>query len=138
MGTQNGKERFAIACVWPYVSWMKYFWLGLGWICVGLAIVGAALPLLPTVPFLLLAAFCFARSSPRVHKWLIEHPKFGPPIQDWRDRGAIRRRVKWYATASIAVGFAIPALMGVRPTVLMIQAAVLCTVLVFIWTRPEG
>lgn len=116
---------------------MKYFWLGIGWVCVGLAIVGAALPLLPTVPFLLLAAFCFARSSPRVHKWLIEHPKFGPPIADWAERGAIRRRVKWYATASIAVGFAIPVLLGVRPAVLAVQAAVLCCVLVFLWTRPE-
>lgn len=122
----------------PYVSLMRYFWLGFGWLCVGLAMVGAVLPLLPTVPFLLLAAFCFARSSPRVHKWLVEHPKFGPPIADWRKRGAIRRRVKWYATMSIAVGFAIPLLLGVRPTVLAIQAAVLCCVMVFIWTRPEA
>jgi uncharacterized membrane protein YbaN (DUF454 family) len=99
--------------------------------------VGAVLPLLPTVPFLLLAAFCFARSSPRVHKWLIEHPTFGPPIADWHESGAIRRRVKWYATASIAVGFAIPLLMGVRPGILAIQAAVLCAVMVFIWSRPE-
>lgn len=117
---------------------MKIVWLAIGWLSVGLGVVGAALPLLPTVPFLLLAAFCFARSSQRVHDWLLAHPKLGPPIHDWRARGAIRRRVKWIATASIAVGFAIPFAMGVRTEVLIIQAAVLTCVSVFIWTRPEG
>ena len=104
----------------------------------GLGIVGAALPLLPTVPFLLLAAFCFARSSPRVHRWLVEHPKFGPPIADWRRSGAIRRKVKWYATVSILVGFSIPLMIGVRAEILAIQAVVLSAVALFIWTRPEG
>lgn len=121
-----------------YLKRMKIFWLGFGWLCVGLGAIGAFLPLLPTVPFLLLAAFCFARSSERVHKWLIEHPRFGPPIADWRRNGAIRRRVKWISTASIIVSFAIPALMGVKPVILAVQAVALICVSVFIWTRPEG
>ena len=106
------KDFLAIATRRAYLSAMKYFWLGFGWLCVGLGAIGAFLPLLPTVPFLLLAAFCFARSSERVHQWLLNHPRFGPPIADWRRNGAIRRRVKWLATASILVSFAIPALMG--------------------------
>ncbi|MDG1209295.1 MAG: YbaN family protein [Paracoccaceae bacterium] len=117
---------------------MRIFWLGFGWICVGLGAIGAVLPLLPTVPFLLLAAFCFARSSEKVHRWLVEHPKLGPPIADWQSSGSIRRKVKWMATASIIVSFAIPALMGVRPMVLAIQAVALICVSVFIWTRPEA
>ena len=121
-----------------YLGGMRIFWLGFGWLCVGLGALGAFLPLLPTVPFLLLAAFCFARSSERVHQWLIEHPRFGPPIADWRRNGAIRRRVKWISTASIAVSFAIPALMGVKPAILAVQAVALICVGVFIWTRPEA
>jgi len=131
------KGRLAIAASCAYLSLMKIFWLGFGWVCVGLGALGAFLPLLPTVPFLLLAAFCFARSSERIHTWLIEHPRFGPPIADWRRSGAIRRRVKWLATASIIVSFAIPALMGVRPMILAVQAVALICVSVFIWTRPE-
>lgn len=117
---------------------MRIFWLGFGWLCVGLGALGAFLPLLPTVPFLLLAAFCFARSSEKVHRWLVTHPKFGPPIADWKRNGAIRRKVKWISTASIIVSFAIPALMGVRPTILAVQAVTLICVSVFIWTRPEA
>jgi uncharacterized protein len=121
-----------------YLCAMRIFWLGFGWICVGLGAIGAVLPLLPTVPFLLLAAFCFARSSEKVHRWLVEHPKLGPPIADWQSSGSIRRKVKWMATASIIVSFAIPALMGVRPMVLAIQVVALICVSVFIWTRPEA
>jgi len=117
---------------------MRILWLGFGWLCVGLGAIGAFLPLLPTVPFLLLAAFCFARSSERVHQWLIEHPRFGPPIADWRRNGAIRRQVKWISTASIVASFAIPALMGVKPAILAVQAVALICVSVFIWTRPEA
>ena len=116
---------------------MRIFWLALGWLSVGLGAVGAVLPLLPTVPFLLLAAFSFARSSERFHSWLIEHPRFGPPIIDWRERGAIRRRVKWLASASILASFAIPAALGARPEVLAVQIVALAGVSLFIWTRPD-
>ena len=134
----NWEDRLAIAAVADYLTVMRFFWLGFGWLCVGLGALGAFLPLLPTVPFLLLAAFCFARSSERIHQWLLNHPKFGPPIADWKRNGAIRRRIKWISTASIVVSFAIPALMGVRPTILAVQAVALICVSVFIWTRPEA
>jgi len=61
---------------------MQYVWAGLGLICVALAAIGVVLPLLPTVPFLLLAAFFFARSSSRLHHWLLNHPTFGPFIDE--------------------------------------------------------
>lgn len=117
---------------------MRWVWGICGIVSLALGFVGMALPLLPTVPLLLLATFCFARSSERLHNWLITHPVLGPPIEDWNRSGAINRRAKKIATLSIAVAFAIPLLMGVRPMILTIQAAVLCCVLVFIWTRPEA
>ncbi|KCV82529.1 hypothetical protein ATO10_06291 [Actibacterium atlanticum] len=116
---------------------MRLIWMLLGLCCVGLGAIGAVLPLLPTVPFLLLAAFFFARSSDTLHNWLLTHPRFGQPIIDWHEKGAIRRPVKWVATASILLAFGLAAAMGVRPTILMIQAATLCCVALFIWTRPE-
>lgn len=116
---------------------MRVLWLLLGLTSVGLGLLGAFLPLLPTVPFMLLAAFFFARSSERLHNWLLSHPRFGPPIVDWNESGAINRRVKLIASASIAVTFGVSLLLGVRPMILMIQAVTLGLVALFIWTRPE-
>lgn len=115
---------------------MRVFWVTAGGLSVGLGTLGIFLPLLPTVPLMILAAFCFGKSSPRLHDWLITHPVYGPHIVDWRERGAIHAGAKKVATASIAVAFGLSILLGVRPAVLMIQALVLCAVLVFIWTRP--
>src|SRR5512134_2189700 len=69
-----------------------------GLACVALAAVGLFLPLLPTTPFLLLAGACFARSSRRLHGWLLAHGVFGPILADWEAHGAIRLRVKVAAT----------------------------------------
>ncbi|WP_170334293.1 YbaN family protein [Ruegeria arenilitoris] len=117
---------------------MQYIWAILGLICVGLAMVGVVLPLLPTVPFLLLAAFFFARSSSRLHNWLITHPSFGPLIVDWQSSGAIRPRAKKAATVSIAAVFGLSLLLALPSHVLIIQAVVLSAVMIFIWTRPNG
>lgn len=96
------------------------------------------LPLLPTVPFLLLAAFCFARSSERLHQWLVGHPTFGPPIRDWEERGAIGRRAKWIATVSMAGSVIVALWLGLPGLAVAVQVVVLAAVGVFIWTRPEG
>jgi len=73
---------------------MKIVWLFFGFITLLLALIGIVLPLLPTVPFLLLAAFFFARSSTRIHDWLIKHPKLGPPIYDWQNNRSISLKSK--------------------------------------------
>ncbi|MBM7067275.1 YbaN family protein [Actibacterium sp. 188UL27-1] len=117
---------------------MRIIWATCGIIALCLGTVGIALPLLPTVPFLLLAAFCFAQSSPQLHHWLVSHPLFGPPIRDWQANGAIRKSAKIAATVSIGVVFGISVLLNIRLTILLIQAVILSAVLVFIWTRPVG
>lgn len=116
---------------------MKYLWAFFGLVCLGLALIGVVLPLLPTVPFLLLAAFFFARSSERMHNWLLSHPQLGPPIEDWQSRGAINPAGKRLATLSIVVVFLFSLIIGLKLSVLLIQAAVLSAVLIFIWTRPS-
>jgi hypothetical protein len=72
-------------------------WIALGAASLVTGLVGAVLPLLPTTPFLLLAAYSFARGSPSLHAWLIEHPRLGPVIEDWQRYGAIALRAKGVA-----------------------------------------
>ncbi|WP_380055941.1 YbaN family protein [Falsihalocynthiibacter sp. SS001] len=116
---------------------MRYFWISFGTIAVGLGAIGLLLPIVPTVPFLILAAFCFARSSDRLYLWLTEHDTFGPPIQDWMERGAIEKRVKIYSTLSIGLAFIPPIFLDISPVFLVIQAVCLAAVLLFIWSRPN-
>ncbi len=117
---------------------MQYLWAGLGLVCVALAMVGVVLPLLPTVPFLLLAAFFFARSSSRLHNWLLTHQTFGPLIVDWQSSGVIRPGAKKAATLSVTAVFGLSVLLSMPSHVLIIQAVVLSGVMLFIWTRPSG
>ncbi|MFV1498367.1 YbaN family protein [Phaeobacter sp. JH20_02] len=117
---------------------MRVLYATLGMLCVGLALLGVALPLLPTVPFLLLASFFFANSSERLHDWIISHRLFGPMIQNWHERGAIRPAAKKAATLSVAAVFSLSILLSASSHVLIIQAIVLSAVMVFIWTRPNG
>ncbi len=116
----------------------RALWAAGGSAALALGVVGIVTPLLPTVPFLLLAAFCFARSSARLHRWLLGHPKLGPPIRDWQNKGAISPRAKRLATLSIGVTFAVSAVLGLRWWMLAVQALVLTAVLVFIWRRPDA
>lgn len=117
---------------------VRALWAAGGAVALALGLVGIVTPLLPTVPFLLLAAFCFARSSSRLHRWLVDHPKLGPPIRDWQKNGAISPRAKRLATLSIGVTFAVSVALGLRWWVLAAQLVVLAAVLVFIWRRPDA
>ena len=114
-------------------------YLALGLIMLALGIVGAFLPLMPTTIFLILAAWCFGRSSPRLERWLLEHPRFGPVLRAWRQHGAIPRRAKWLAATGMAAGYAI-FLLTVEPPVWLaaLVAAALIGCTAWIATRPEG
>lgn len=83
-----------------------------GWMVVGVALVavefvGIFVPLLPTTDFLLLALPCFARSSPRLEAWLLNHPRFGPGLKAWRSQRAVPRRAKLMACLGMALGYAL-------------------------------
>lgn len=117
---------------------IRLLWFTLGLSSLLLGTVGVITPLLPTVPFVLLAAFCFARSSERVHDWLLSHRTFGPMIVNWREKGAIGPMAKRLSTVSIMAVFAISLALRVPPYALALQALVLCGVMIFIWTRPNA
>ena len=115
----------------------RLVWFVVGCLAVALAALGVVLPLLPTTPFLLVAAFAFARCSRRLHTWLIEHRVFGPLSADWRRYGAIRRPTKVIGIASMAGVFVLSLLLDAPTLVLAVQAPVLLTSAVFVASRPE-
>lgn len=114
----------------------RLVWLGAGFLSLFTGLVGIVLPLLPTVPFLLLAAFCFERGSERVHNWLINHNRLGRPIRDWRRYGAISRRAKTMAVVTMIIVVGLSILFSVPWYIVAIQVAVLSLVALFILTRP--
>ncbi|WP_374406358.1 YbaN family protein [Pelagerythrobacter sp.] len=83
---------------------MRRLYLAAGIVSVALGAVGAVLPLMPTVPFLLLAVYCFARSNPAWEQKILDHPHWGPQVRDWRERHAISRRAKTMAIGAMTVG----------------------------------
>ncbi|HHX8939933.1 TPA: DUF454 family protein [Yersinia enterocolitica] len=85
----------------------RWLLIALGWLAVILATLGVVLPLLPTTPFLLLAAWCFARSSPRFHHWLLYRSWFGSYIRTWQQHRALPPGVKWKAILVTVLTFAI-------------------------------
>jgi uncharacterized protein len=114
----------------------KTLWLALGYVSVALGVIGVVLPIMPTVPFLILAAFAFAKSSPRLEAKLLADPLYGPHIRNWRDRRAITRRAKWMATLAFAASIGFGALTLAWPWVL-IPPAIAVIALLWLWTRPE-
>jgi uncharacterized membrane protein YbaN (DUF454 family) len=116
----------------------RILWITMGLLALACGIAGIVLPLVPTTPFLLLAAYAFARSSPRLHDWIVSHPRFGPPIEDWNSRGVVGRSAKRAALAMMAIALAGSYLWGVAPHILFVQAAVMVAVGAFLLTRPSG
>ncbi len=107
-----------------------------GIIATGLAAVGAFLPIMPTVPFLLVAVFCFARSNPAWEQKILDHPHWGPQVLDWRERRTINRRAKVMALGALSAGVGFTWLTLGTPWVFL-SLAILAISGTWIWTRNE-
>ena len=116
----------------------RTFWLVLGYAATGLAIAGVILPLVPATPFLLVAAYAFARSSPRAHAWLTTHPTLGPLIENWNRHGAISVKAKASAVFVMIATLAASWYWGVDAGILVVQAVVMALSAAFILSRPNG
>lgn len=117
----------------------RTFWLLFGLLSLLLGIVGVFLPLLPTTPFILLSAYCFSKSSKRLHLWLLNHKLFGPLISDWEKHGVIRYKTKCIATASMLLLVSYPLIfLAFNLWIKLIVIITILSVLIFIWTRPSS
>jgi len=112
-------------------------WFTFGCAATGCGIAGAVLPLLPTTPFLLVAAWAFARSSPRLHSWLLAHPTFGSLINNWRRDGSLSRNTKLVAMLVMLSSFGLTLLLGFPMHVAAIQLMVFVPAGWFLLSRPE-
>ena len=112
----------------------RFLFTGLGLMFVGIAILGAILPVLPTTPWVLLAGACFARSSPRLHRWLRGTPYFGHMLSDWETHRGIRWRVKLFAVGMVVTVISLTVVFGKAPdwakwSAVGLGAVGICTIL---------
>ncbi|WP_336232104.1 YbaN family protein [Thalassospira sp. CH_XMU1458] len=116
---------------------VSHIYLALGWLSVGLGVIGIFLPLLPTTPFMLLAAWLFAKGSPRLHDWICNHPRFGLSIRQWNEYGVINRRAKTLAMVAFLVVITASLVLIENRWVAFIQLLVAIPVSCFILSRPS-
>ncbi|WP_337842510.1 YbaN family protein [Rheinheimera sp.] len=113
------------------------FWRALALVSLALGLLGIPLPGLPTVPFLLLSAWAAGKGWPAFELWLVQHPKFGPPVRRWREQGAVPRKAKWLASVMMLLS---AGLLWLSASPLWLKVAVpllLLAVACWLWCRPE-
>ena len=115
----------------------RVLWLCGGYLSLGLAVIGAILPLMPTTVFLLIAAWCFGRSSPALRAKLLANPRFGPTLRDWQEHGSISQRAKRAALLGMGLGWLLVAVAFRNLLASALAAGCLLPVGLFIVTRPS-
>ena len=117
-------------------NWRWAWWL-LAYLSLVLGIIGIALPVLPTVPFILLSAYAASRGSRRLHAWLLAHAVMGPMIRDWHATGAVSRNAKWLATMMMAATAAMLFVVSPRWCLAAGVSTMMALVATWLWVRPE-
>ena len=117
--------------------WQRWVWLACGAIALATGLVGVVLPLLPTTPFILLAAFCFSRGSEKYERWMLTHPRFGPMVRQWRSNRAVPLRAKQVATATMALSSGI-AWWALPANVCWIPGVCCALVALWLWSLPTA
>ncbi|OWQ88679.1 hypothetical protein CDN99_14360 [Roseateles aquatilis] len=116
--------------------WRRLPWLVGGALALLLGVIGIFLPLLPTTPFVLLAAFCFARGSARCEAWLVGHPRFGPMIVQWRATRAVPLRAKQAAWIMMTISSVVSAWF--MPVLPWLPAVCCLAVGLWLWRLPTA
>ena len=112
-------------------------WRALAGVSVLLGLIGVFVPGLPTVPFLLLAAWAGGKGWPALEAWLLNHPRHGPAIRRWRDHRAVPRRAKWLASGTMTLSAVLIALSTAVWWLKLGMVLFLAAVAAWLWRRPE-
>ncbi|MCY0147787.1 YbaN family protein [Hoeflea sp. G2-23] len=120
------------------LSLRRPLWFTVGILALALGGLGVVLPLLPTTPFIILAAFAFGKSAPRFQQWLEDSRSFGPMIANWREQGAIAPRYKAMAVAMMICSVLLSLALQVSVVVIVVQAVCLTGAAAFVLSRPDG
>lgn len=112
-------------------------WIAAGLVLCGVGIVGVILPVMPGTVFLILAAACFARGSPRLERWLLTHPRLGPTVVAWRRDGVIPPRAKAFAFAGMGLSIVLVAVSGAPPIAIASTIALVAAGALYVGTRPS-
>lgn len=115
---------------------VRALWLTLAGVSLGAGALGIVVPLLPTTPFVLVAAYAAAKGSPRLHAWILRHRAFGPIVRDWQAGGAVTRKTKLVALATMSVSAAI-AVLVTPPAAAVAAIGSMTLVGAWLWRRPE-
>lgn len=116
---------------------IRYLLMALAGLSLTLGVIGIFVPGMPTTVFVLIAGWAAARSSPRFHAWLENHPRFGPMLRDWRENGAVSRRAKWMATITMSISAVILWFTAPKPWVPLLACVAMASVAIWLWRRPE-
>ena len=114
----------------------KFFWKILGFLSLGMAYIGVITPGLPYSPFVVFAAYCFAKSSPRMHAWIMNHKTFGPFITNWNQKRVFPLKLKFFMLASMSVSLLIMFFTGVKPIGIISTAIFMGLVAIWAWRFP--
>lgn len=132
------KKRFILP---QFVVWdsgmQSLFWRSLVVIFVILGFIGALLPGMPTTVFLILAAWAASRGWPQMDEWLLNHPKYGSTLRDWRANGTVPRKAKWFATTMMSISAIIMLFTTAPVAVKIFTNTTMFVVGVWLWLRPE-
>jgi uncharacterized membrane protein YbaN (DUF454 family) len=121
----------------PLPQWVQWLLRGVAALSLGLGFLGLFLPLLPTTPFVLLAAWAATRSSPRLLAWLERHRLFGKMLREWRQGGVVSRKAKWAATVTMSTSALLMLLTVSKLWAAGCAIACMGCVLLWLWRRPE-
>jgi uncharacterized protein len=116
----------------------KFLWKILGFLSLGMAYVGVITPGLPYSPFVVFAAYCFAKSSPRMHAWIMNHKTFGPFITNWNQKRVFPLKLKFFMLASMSVSLLIMFFTGVKTIGIISTAIFMGLVAIWAWRFPSS
>ena len=116
----------------------KFLWKILGFLSLGMAYIGVITPGLPYSPFVVFAAYCFAKSSPRMHAWIMNHKTFGPFINNWNQKRVFPLKLKFFMLASMSVSLVLMIISGVPMRGIIYTGIFMALVAIWAWRFPSS